>query len=115
MISLPAWTHDSREFGKLNGALIIILLPKNADAAEPAHLSPITMIHSLAKLLSKVLALRLAPRIPELISANQTAFIRGRMIHDNFKYVPTSGSPDSEEENTQNPTQVGHRKSIRHS
>jgi hypothetical protein len=45
------------------------------------------MIHSFAKLLSKILALRLAPRMQELISPNQNAFIRGRLIHDNFKYI----------------------------
>lgn len=45
------------------------------------------MIHSFAKLLSKILALRLVPRMQELISPNQNAFIQGRSIHDNFKYV----------------------------
>jgi hypothetical protein len=69
---------DSRAFGRLNGTLIVLL---------PADFRPITMIHSFAKLLSKILALCLAPRMQELISPNQNAFIRGRSIHDNFKYV----------------------------
>ena len=77
---------DARAFGRLNGALIV-LLPKTADANEPSQFRPITMIHSLAKLVSKILALRLAPRMNDLISPNQNAFIRGRSIHDNFKYV----------------------------
>lgn len=45
------------------------------------------MIHSFAKLLSKILALRLAPMMHRLVSPNQNAFIWGRSIHDNFKYV----------------------------
>ena len=77
---------DCKAFGRLNGALIV-LLPKTADACEPAHYRPITMIHSVAKLISKILALRLAPRMQSLISHEQNAFIRGRSIHDNFKYI----------------------------
>jgi hypothetical protein len=38
-----------------------------------------------------ILALRLAPRMQELISPNQNAFIWGRSIHDNFKYVQRAG------------------------
>ena len=45
------------------------------------------MIHSFAKLISKILAMRLAPRHNELIDKNQNAFIRSRTIHDNFKYI----------------------------
>jgi hypothetical protein len=45
------------------------------------------MIHSFAKLISKLLALRLAPRLHELIASNQNAFISTRSIHDNYKYI----------------------------
>lgn len=66
---------------------MIVLLSKKPDAAELGDYRPITMIHSLAKIVSKALAQRLTSRVDELISANQNAFIHGRMIHDNFKYV----------------------------
>jgi hypothetical protein len=45
------------------------------------------MIHSFAKLISKVLALRLATKLNTLVATNQNAFIKTRTIHDNFKYV----------------------------
>jgi hypothetical protein len=45
------------------------------------------MIHSFAKLISEMLALRLAPRMDEIMDKNQNAFIRTRSIHDNYKYV----------------------------
>jgi hypothetical protein len=77
---------DNRAFHCLNSALIV-LLPKWADASAPADYRPITMIHSIAKLVSKILALRLAPRMDDLVSANQNAFIRGRSIHDNYKFI----------------------------
>ena len=50
----------------------------------------ISLIHSVAKLIAKVLALRLAPVIKDIISKSQSAFIRGRSIHDNFQYVRSS-------------------------
>jgi hypothetical protein len=45
---------------------------------------PISLVHSFAKLVAKLLAIRLSPRMPELVSGNQSVFIRGRCIHDNF-------------------------------
>lgn len=60
---------DSQMFHKLNNAFII-LLPKKPDAATPADYHPITMIHSFGKLASKLLAGRLARRLPQLISPN---------------------------------------------
>jgi hypothetical protein len=44
-------------------------------------------MHGVAKLFMKVLAVRLAERIDELIAEGQNAFIRGRSLQDNFIYV----------------------------
>jgi hypothetical protein len=46
-----------------------------------------SLIHSFGKLVTKTLALRLAPFMDTLVQPNQTAFIRGRHIHDNFRSV----------------------------
>jgi hypothetical protein len=45
------------------------------------------MVHSFAKLISKILAMRLAPKLDELIDKNQNAFIHSRTIQENFKYI----------------------------
>jgi hypothetical protein len=45
------------------------------------------LIHSISKIFSKLLANRLAPVLGNLISKNQSAFIKTRCIHDNFLYV----------------------------
>lgn len=87
MAAIHAFAHaDSRNLQKLNNALIV-LIPKKPGARSPGDFRPITMIHSFAKLISKVLARRLAPRLSEMVAANQNAFVRERTIHDNFKYV----------------------------
>ena len=44
----------------------------------------------MAKIVSKVLSLRLAPKLDTLVSSNQNAFIAGRSLHDNFVLVRQS-------------------------
>lgn len=73
-------------FHKLNEALLT-LLPKKADASSLSDYHPISLIHLLAKLFAKVLSLRLAPRLGDIVSTNQSAFIAGRGVHDNFILV----------------------------
>ncbi|WVZ69638.1 hypothetical protein U9M48_018397 [Paspalum notatum var. saurae] len=71
---------------KLNGASIA-LLPKKVDAESVGDYRPISLIHSFAKIVSKVLALRLAPKLGDLVSASQSAFVKKRCIQDNLLYV----------------------------
>lgn len=77
---------STRSLGRLNNALIA-LLPKKVGASCPADFRPITMIHSFAKIISKVLALRLTPCLAVMADRNQNAFIRSWTIQDNYKYV----------------------------
>jgi retron-type reverse transcriptase len=48
---------------------------------------PISLINSFMKILTKILANRLAPRMNEIVSTAQNAFIQKCSIHDNFLYV----------------------------
>lgn len=45
------------------------------------------MIHSFAKLLTKVLAIRLSVYVDKLISNVQSAFIKKRCIQENYMYI----------------------------
>jgi exonuclease III len=83
---LKLYVGDGRGFGQLNRALIT-LVPKKMDAQEVGDYRPISLIHSFAKLFSKILANRLRPKMEELVSPNQSAFIKGRNLHDNFILV----------------------------
>lgn len=74
------------KFRLLNSAFIS-LLPKRLDALHVKDYRPISLIHSFAKLVTKILANRLAPLLPSLVSSNQSASIRGRSIQDNFLFV----------------------------
>lgn len=63
------------------------LLPKKQDATQVKDFRPISLIHSFAKLVAKIMANPLAPLLPSLVSTNQSAFVRGCRIHDNFMFV----------------------------
>lgn len=70
----------------LNSALVG-LIPKNEGGATIGEYRPISLVHSFAKLVTKILANRLAPKLPDIVATNQSAFIRGCSIHDNFELV----------------------------
>jgi hypothetical protein len=60
------------------------------SALSARDFRPISLIHSFAKLVTKMLANRLGPYLQELVASNQSAFVRGRSIHDNFMLVQHS-------------------------
>jgi hypothetical protein len=109
------WRLDTRHLHGTNDALMV-LLPKSADAVIIRDFQPIALIHLVGKLItkvlanrlapklgepmhslkdackviSKVLANRLAPKLGELVHVSQNAFIKGCLIHDIFKLVQAS-------------------------
>jgi hypothetical protein len=87
MAAIRAFAHlQTSEFDSLNAATMI-LLPKRADAAAAKDYRPISLVCLFAKIVTKVLATRLQPRMGDLVSPAQSAFIKGRVIHDNFTFV----------------------------
>lgn len=78
------WSLDARSFYLLNDALMILLL-KNDAPTRLKDYRPISLMHSFSKLFAKCLARHLAPRLKEIVAPNQSAFIKDRSIHDNFK------------------------------
>jgi hypothetical protein len=60
------WRLDTINFHDVNEALLS-LLPKSPKAETLKDFRPISLIHLLGKLFSKVLVNRLAPRLSSLI------------------------------------------------
>ena len=58
----------------------MVLLRKKAQPTEIRDYRPISLIHSISKLITKCLANRLATKLDALVSRNQSAFIKGRCI-----------------------------------
>jgi hypothetical protein len=53
------------------------LIPKKIGAVQVKGFRPISLVHSFANFVTKVLANRLAGKMHELISPKQSAFIKG--------------------------------------
>jgi hypothetical protein len=61
---------------------ILSLIPKVPGADDIKQFRPIALINVIFKLVSKAYAIRLAPIAHRVISASQSAFIKGRLIHE---------------------------------
>jgi len=80
------YSNHDQHFSLLNSAHIV-LLPKKEDASTVGDYRPISLSHSVAKLISKMLATRLSSDLDTLVSRAQSAFIKRRSIQDNFLYT----------------------------
>ena len=65
----------------------IVMLPKHSAARSPGDYRPICLQNFSLKIVSKMLTTRLQQEIPKLIDVDQTCFIRGRSISENFIYA----------------------------
>jgi hypothetical protein len=62
----------------------IALLPKKEGAEEVSDFRPFSLIHGITKIIAKMLAIRLALFMNDLVSNALSAFIKKISIHDNF-------------------------------
>ena len=76
--------HSQRIFEKSLNATFLCLIPKKINAVNIKDFRPISLVGSLYKLLSKVLASRLRSVLDKLISNSQNAFVGGRQILDSI-------------------------------
>lgn len=74
--------YDNGCLAKGINSSFITLLPKNENLGGVSDYRPISLIGSLYKILSKVLASRLKKVLPKIIGESQSAFIGGRNILD---------------------------------
>lgn len=65
----------------------MVLIPKKDEPLSVADYRPINLVPSFAKMVTKILAAQLAPKLNLIVAPNQSAFILGRCIHENFTLV----------------------------
>lgn len=62
----------------------VVLIPKISNPQNLKDLRPINLCNVIYKVISKVIANRLKNILPYIISPNESAFVRGRIISDNI-------------------------------
>lgn len=62
---------------------ILALIPKKVDSMEMRDYRPIACCNVLYKVVSKLLANRLKLILPRIVTENQSAFIKGRLLMEN--------------------------------
>jgi len=83
-----AWSclQGGTDLDRVNRAYIV-LLPKKPGAVTPGDYRPICLQNCSLKIIAKILTTRLQQEIPKLIDLDQTGFIKGRSISENFIYA----------------------------
>ena len=78
--------HSLADLRPINKSFIV-LLPKKAGANRPDNFRPISLQNCCLKISTKCLTLRLKSLMPNLVHPDQTRFIFGRAIAENFVYA----------------------------
>jgi hypothetical protein len=73
--------------GEVRHISYITLIPNKEGADHVKDFRTISLVHSFAKLITKLMTIRLALRLNDLVWSNQNGFIKGRFIQDNFMLV----------------------------
>ena len=73
---------EHNQFVKSLNATFLVLIPKGSFVEDLKDLRPISLVGSLYKILSKVLANRITRVMGLIISQSQNAFVEGRQILD---------------------------------
>eukprot|EP00253_Pinus_taeda_P023191 PITA_23191 len=63
-------------------ATFMALIPKSEESNSPDKYRPIALCNIIYKIVSKVVALRLKPMLPFIISPEQSGYVEGRQIMD---------------------------------
>ena len=64
-------------------ATMIILIPKKKNPTKWTEYRPISLCNVTNKIISKLIATRMAPLLPILTVPNQSGFIKGRLLSNN--------------------------------
>jgi hypothetical protein len=92
MLREEVWqlVEESRSYGKVLPALnatFLTLIPKEERVTNTKNFRPISLCNVIYKIISKVIALKLKPILPFIISKEQSGYVEGIQIMDSIILV----------------------------
>lgn len=86
MAFLHAFHAGRMDIQRINRAYIV-LIPKCPATTTPSSFKPVSLQNCPMKVLTKALTARLQAQIQKLVDIDQTGFLKGRSISENFVYA----------------------------
>jgi hypothetical protein len=81
------YTLHKQKIGGATNSTFLALIPKDSNPSNFSRFHPISLCNSSYKILTKIIATRLNPLLPKLISENQGGFLKDKQITDNIVLV----------------------------
>lgn len=78
--------NECADLGGINRAYMVVL-PKKEATYNLKDFRPISLQNCLSKVVTKCMTNRLQPLLPQLEHSDQTSFLKGRCIAENFIYA----------------------------
>jgi Reverse transcriptase (RNA-dependent DNA polymerase) len=79
-------TRPSQTLAPLNDSYIV-LVPKKEDVSKPSDFRPISLVNSVQKIFSKIIANRMQTHISSFLTETWMGFVKGRNILHGFLYA----------------------------
>jgi Reverse transcriptase (RNA-dependent DNA polymerase) len=80
---ITAFYLNKLNLWRLNKAYIS-LIPKKIESSTVSDYRSISVLSAIPKIITKILASRLQPYVPDLIHVNQTSFVKDRQLMQTF-------------------------------
>eukprot|EP00253_Pinus_taeda_P013489 PITA_13489 len=87
LLKMIRWVLKKGKMGGFTNSTYLALIPKENRPSTFSRFRPISLCNSAYKIISKILASRLKPHLPSLISENQGGFLPNRHITDSILLV----------------------------
>lgn len=87
LLKMIRWVMKKGKMGGFTNSTYLALIPKENRPSSFSRFRPISLCNSAYKIISKILATRLKPHLPSMISENQGGFLPNRQISDSILLV----------------------------